>query len=179
MSAVTSNLIQGSATIYVAAAGTDLPTAGDLAALVAGDLSGWAGVGHTTAPVTLTDTPTLVEATSQQAARTLAVAVSRWETTVETTCREVTLEAIRRAAHGSATSNSVNPSAGTAAEVLSFAIVGPWAGGETVLITVEHGVVDNGINMAFDRENYTELPLSIKVLEGEALPAGYRVSIIG
>lgn len=95
MSAVTTNLVQGPARLFVAAANATLPGASDLDELKAGTLTGWTEVGHTTAAVTLTDTPTLVEANSQQAARTLAVAVSRWETQIETTVREVTLENIR------------------------------------------------------------------------------------
>jgi len=178
MSAVTTNLVQGAARIFVATSGTTLPGAADLADLKINDLAGWTEVGHTTAPVTLSDTPTLVEATSQQAARALAVAVSRWETTLETACREVTLEAIRRAAHGSVTSGVLTPSSSTAAEVLSFAIVGPWAGGNECLIVVENGVVTSGVNLAFDRENYTEVPMSIRVLEGATLAAGYKVIVI-
>jgi hypothetical protein len=178
MSAVTTNLVQGPARIFFAASGSTLPAAADLAALKAGTLEDWTEVGHTTSAVTLTDTPTIVEANSQQAARTLAVAVSRWETTLETTCREVTLEAIRRAAHGAVNAGTLSPSSTTAAEVLSFAIVGPWSGGDECLIVVENGVVTNGVSMAFDRENYTEVPMTVRVLEGATLPAGYKVSVI-
>jgi hypothetical protein len=178
MSAVTTNLVQGPARIFVASSGAVLPVAADLADLKTGELTGWTEVGHTTAPVTLTDTPSLVEATSQQAARTLAVAVSRWETTLETACREVTLEAIRRTAHGSVASGTLTPSSSTAAEVLSFAIVGPWSGGDECLIVVENGVVTSGVNLTFDRENYTEVPMSIRVLEGSTLPSGYKVTVV-
>lgn len=178
MSAVTTNLVQGPARIFVASSTATLPVAADLVALKAGTFTGWNEVGHTTSAVTLTDTPTIVEANSQQAARTLAVAVSRWETTLETSCREVTLEAIRRAAHGSVNSGALTPSSSTAAEVLSFAIVGPWSGGDEVLIVVENGVVTNGVAMSFDREAYTEVPLTVRVLEGDVLPAGYKVTVI-
>lgn len=178
MSAVTTNLVQGSARIFAAASNATLPGAADLADLKAGELTGWTEVGHTTSAVRLTDTPTLVEANSQQAARTLAVAVSRWETQIETTCREVTLENLRKVLHGTTGTGVVNPSASTTAEVLKFAIVGPWSGGDEVLVTVEFGVVSSGLNVAFDRENYTEVPLTVRVLEGDTLPAGYKVTVV-
>jgi len=178
MPAMTTNLVQGPARIFVAASGATLPTASNLAALKAGTFTGFSEVGHTTSAVTLTDTPTLVEATSQQAARTLAVAVSRWETSIETTVREITLENIRRATHGTTGAGVINPSASSSAEVLKFAIVGPWAGGDECLITVEFGVISSGLSVSFDRENFAQVPLTIRVLEGTTLPAGYRVTVV-
>ena len=178
MSAVTTNLVQGPARLFAAAANATLPGASDLDELKAGILTGWTEVGHTTAAVTLTDTPTLVEANSQQAARTLAVAVSRWETQIETTVREVTLENIRKAVHGTVASGVLTPSASTIAEVAKFAIAGPWSGGDECLIVVEFGVVSSGLSVSFDRENFAEVPMTIRVLEGSTLPAGYKVTVV-
>jgi hypothetical protein len=172
----TTGLVQGPARIFVAPAGTTLPDEGDLAALKAGSFAGFTEVGHTTAAVTITDAPTMVEATSQQSSRVLDFAISAWDTTVATTVRSVTAANLARALHGTATSGTVNAGTAGATTKLAFAIVGPWAGGES-LIVIERGVIENGLEMAFDKENFSELPLSIKVLEGNTHEAGYAIYV--
>lgn len=170
----TTGLVQGPARIFVAATTAALPDDTDLSALKAGTLEGWTEVGHTTAAVTLTDTPSLVEAKSQQSSRVLDYAISEWDTTIATTIRSITAGNLARALHGDSTSSEVTPGVAGATAKAAFAIVGPWDGGES-LIVVERGVVENGLELAFDKENYSELPLSIKVLEGDTIAAGYAI----
>ena len=178
MSAISTKLVQGPARLFVAATSAALPGSGDYDELELGTFAGWTEVGHTTSAVTLTDTPTLVEANSQQSSRVVAVAVSKWDTQIETTVREITMQNISRALHGAIAGQDVNPAATTAAQVAHYAIVGPWSAGDKCLIVVEFGVISSGLKVSFDRENYMDIPMTIKVLDGTTLPAGYKVTII-
>lgn len=178
MSAITTKLVQGPAQLFVAPTSAALPDANTYDDLEAGTLANWTSVGHTTSAVVLTDTPSLVEANSQQAARTVAMAVSKWETMIETTVREITVQNIASAMMGAVAGQDINPASTTLAKTAHVAIVGPWAGGDKCLVVVEFGVVTSGLKIAFDRENYMDIPLTIKVLEGTTLPAGYKVTII-
>lgn len=178
MSAISTKLVQGPARIFVSATSAALPDGSTYDELEAGTLQGWTEVGHTTSAVTLTDTPSLVEANSQQSARTVAVAVSKWDTSIETTVREITVQNISLALHGALAGQDINPSASTTAQVGHYALIGPWAAGDKCLVVVEFGVVSSGLKVSFDRENYMDIPLTIKVLEGTTLPAGYKVTII-
>ncbi len=176
MSTIDTGLIQGPAQLFVRTAGETLPLAADVPALKAGTFTGWEGVGRTTAAVTLKDTPSLVEAKSQQSSRVEAVGVSSWDTTVESTLRQVTLDRLALAIHGLADAETVSPNASGVAAVSAFAFVGPW-GTESVLVVVERGTVASGLTVAFDRENFSEIPLTIQVLEGDTLPAGYKIYV--
>jgi hypothetical protein len=175
--AVTTGLVQGPARIYVAAPGTALPTDADVAALKAGTFPGFEFVGRTTEAVTLTDTPELVEATSQQTSRAIDYAIVSWETTVETTVRDVTLANIVKLMHGLQSGDTALPGVAGPTAKLSFAIVGPWDGGESMIV-IERGVLENGLELAFNKEEFSTLPMTIKVLEGDQLPAGYEISVI-
>lgn len=175
-----STLVQGAAELYVSTSST--PTfpvdAADVADLRAGDFSGWVGVGRTTDAVKLMDKPTMVEAKSQQSARVEAMAVSEWETTIETTCREVVLSTIANLVHGSATSTELTPGVAGAAPVIALAIVGPWQPGSTSLTVVEFGVIDSGLELSFDKNEFSSVPLKVRVLQGSELPSGYKVTIL-
>ncbi len=178
MSAISTKLVQGPARLFVAATSAALPDSGSYDEMEAGTLAGWTEVGSTTTAVVLNDMPSIVEANSQQTARTVAVAVSKWETTIETTIREITLQNISRSLLGSIAGQDINPSSSTASQVAHFAIVGPWSAGDKCLVVVEYGVITSGLKVSFDRENYMDIPVTIKVLQGNTLPAGYKVTII-
>lgn len=174
--AVTSNLIQGPARIFVASVGTTLPANDvDAASLLAGTFTGWSEVGHTTAGVQLVDTPTIVEARSQQAGRMLDAAVSQWDTTITSTAREVTLANLARLVHESVSGSAVDGGSNKAATKVSIAIVGPWGDGADCMIVAERAAFTSGLDMTFSSESYTELPFTITVLEGVTLPNAYRV----
>lgn len=180
-SPLASTLVQGAAEIFVSTQSTPTfpATALDIADLRAGAFAGWTSIGRTTDSVKLVDTPTLVEAKSQQSARTEAIAVSEWETTIETTCREITLANLSRLVHGSNTSTELTPGNGGLAPTIAIAIVGPWQPGKETLTVVEFGVVESGLDIAFDKGEFSSLPLKVRVLQGDNFPSGYQVTVIG
>jgi hypothetical protein len=175
---ITRGLIQGPATIFTANFGSVLPTRDDLSALVAGQLYGWTSRGRTTEGVNLTDSPEVTRAESDQALRTEAVAIVKWETVFETVCREVTASNIALATHGEVTADGVRPNASGQVRELSVAMVGPGPDGTQTLIVVERAFVTNGVGLTFSRAAYGELPLNFEVLEPVATTHGYTVDFI-
>lgn len=173
--AVTENLVQGAARIYVAAVGATLPVPADLEDLATGVLEGWTSVGHTTTGVTLRDEPETVEATSQQAGRKLDVAVQSWTTTIESAAREATLANLANLTHSSVDTGTVSAGSNGATPKFSVAIVGPWGDGGTCLIVAERCVFTSGLTLEFSSASFIELPFTIEVLEGSTLPNAYKV----
>jgi hypothetical protein len=175
---ITSGLIQGPARIFTAQFGSALPTRSDVSALVSGGLSGWSSRGRTTEGVNLVDTPELVRAESDQALRSEAVAVSRWETVFETVCREVTASNLALAMHGMETFGGVQPNVSGLVRELSVAMVGPGPGGTQTLIVIERAFINNGAQVTFSRQSYSELPLNFEVLEPVTTAYGYTVDFV-
>jgi hypothetical protein len=176
---ITRGLIQGPATIFTADFGASLPTRENLAALTAGQLNGWTSRGRTTEGVNLTDTPEVTRAESDQALRTEAVSIVKWETVFETVCREVTAANIALATHGEVTADGVRPNTDGRVRELSVAMVGPGPDGTQTLIVVERAFITNGASLTFSRANYGELPLNFEVLEPVATAHGYTVDFVG
>lgn len=176
MSSVTAGLIQGPGKVYIAPAGTTLPGQDDLAALKAGEFAGFSFLGRTTEPVTVTDEPQLVEARSQQTSRLLDVGISGWETTVSTTLRDIDEDTISALLHGAVTGDTVFAGLRGATQKFAFAIVGPWDGGEC-LIVVERGVVANGLELPFNNEEFSTVEFTVQVLEGNEIEQGYEIYI--
>lgn len=174
---VTTGLIQGPARVYTAAVGATLPTSSDIASLKAGSLSGWSFLGRTTEPVVVTDTPTLVEARSQQTSRALDFAISAWETSFSTTLRDIDAQVVADLIHGTVAGDTVYPGLRGRAQSHSYAIVGPWDGGEC-LIVVERAVVENGLELPFNNEEYSTVEFTIRVLEGDNLEGGYELYVV-
>jgi hypothetical protein len=174
------NLLQGPARIYVASAGSDLPTSTDIASLVSGDFSGWTYAGDTTSATTLKDTPSYSRAQSQQTARVLDIHVTELVTTIETTAREVTVERLRDMVRGTVATASgvstVTPSGLGAVPKFAVAIVGPWPGG-TAMVVVERAAYIDATELTWDSQNFTEVPVQFEVLEGDALTGGYVVYV--
>lgn len=177
MSSVTTGLIQGPGKIYIAPAGTTLPGQSDLTALKAGSLAGFSFLGRTTEPVTVTDEPSLVEARSQQTSRLLDVAISGWETSISTTLRDIDEDTVAALLHGATAGDTVFAGLRGATQKFVFAIVGPWDGGEC-LIVVERGVVANGLELPFNNEEFSTVEFTIQVLEGSEIEQGYEIYII-
>lgn len=175
---ITSGLIQGPARIFTAEFGTPLPTRTDLGLLVTGQLNGWSSRGRTTEGVNLVDSPELVRAESDQALRTEAVAVSRWETVFETVCREVTSANLALAMHGFELPGGVTSNADGSVRELSVAMVGPGPQGTQTLIVIERAFINNGAQVSFSRQSYSELPLNFEVLEPAATVFGYTVEFV-
>jgi hypothetical protein len=173
---VTAGLVRGPARIYTAPVGTTLPGIEDIATLKAGTFAGFNLLGRTTEPVVITDEPTIVEAFSQQTSRVLDHAVSQWDTTIETTLRDINLATLADLTHGTVAGDTLLPGLRGRAPSHSYAIVGPWDGGEC-LIVVERATVQNGLELPFDNTEYSALPITIKVMEGNTLEAGYEVYI--
>lgn len=177
MSNVSTGLIQGPAKIYTAPIGTALPSAGTLAALKAGELPGWSFLGRTTEPVVVTDEPQLVEARSQQTSRLLDVAISGWETSVTTTLRDIDGAVLSDLLHGTLAGDTVFAGIRGATQKHAFAVVGPWDGGECLLV-VERGVIANGLELGFNNEEFSTLEFTVQVLEGNEIEQGYEIYII-
>lgn len=177
MSSVTTGLIQGPGRVYIAADGTTLPSQSDLAALKAGTLAGWSSLGRTTEPVTVTDTPSLVEARSQQTSRLLDVAISGWETSITTTLRDIDADTVAALVHGGVTGDTISAGTRGTAQKFAFAIIGPWDGGECMIV-VERGVVANGLELPFNNEEFSTVEFTIQVLEGATIEQGYEVYVI-
>ena len=177
MSSVTTGLIQGPGKIYIAPAGTALPGQPDLSALKNGSLAGWSFLGRTTEPVTVTDEPQLVEARSQQTSRLLDVGISGWETSISTTLRDIDEDTVAALLHGATAGDTVFAGLRGATQKFAFAIVGPWDGGEC-LIVVERGVVANGLELPFNNEEFSAVEFTVQVLEGDEIEQGYEIYII-
>jgi hypothetical protein len=176
MSSVTTGLIQGPGKLYVAPAGTALPGQSDITNLKAGTFPGFSFLGRTTEPVVVTDEPQLVEARSQQTSRLLDVAISGWETSITTTLRDIDEDTLSNLLHGAATGDTVFAGLRGATQKFSFAVVGPWDGGEC-LIVVERGVVSNGLELPFNNEEFSTVEFTIQVLEGDVIEQGYEIYI--
>jgi hypothetical protein len=158
------NLLIGPAKIFTAAAGTAV-SAQDLADFLAGNTpSGWTSIGDTTAAVTLKDNPTFAQATSQQSARTLDIAVTQINTTVETTCREVTAEKLAEWIRGEVAAGVVTPSGLGPVPKFSVVMVGPWPGGQAVFHAPRCAYTGER-SLAFSSEEHTSVPVVIEVLE--------------
>jgi hypothetical protein len=177
MSSVTTGLIQGPGKIYIAPAGTTLPGQSELAALKGGSLAGWSFLGRTTEPVSITDEPQLVEARSQQTSRLLDVAISGWETSITTTLRDIDEDTVAALLHGATAGDTVFAGLRGATQKFAFAIVGPWDGGEC-LIVVERGVISNGLELPFNNEEFSTVEFTLQVLEGYEIEQGYEIYII-
>jgi hypothetical protein len=164
----TDNLIIGAAKLYVSTTGT-VATAADIAALQAGTAEGWTYLGETTAAVSVKDSPEYVRATSQQTARVLDKAVSRLNTTISTTLREVTASALSKWLRGTAATASgvttVTPGGLGSVPKFAVALVGPWPAG-TALVTASRCAYDGDREMSFSSEGYTEVAIDIEVLDG-------------
>lgn len=160
----TDNLLIGPARIYTAPSGTNVSAQG-LADFLAGNApAGWTSIGDTTAAVTLKDAPELARATSQQSARTLDIAVTQVNTTVETTCREVTAERLAEWIRGEVAAGVVTPSGLGPVPKFSVVMVGPWPGGQAVFhaprcaYTGEHSI-------SWSSEEHSTVPVVIEVLD--------------
>lgn len=178
MSAI-DNLLQGPASIFVAAVGTSLPSVDDIADLEAGTLSGWSAVGETTAATMLKDSPQYVRANSQQRTRALDVFVSEVTTTIETTAREVTAARMRDMVRGTSETTegvtTVTPGGIGPVPKFSVCLLGGWPGG-SALVVVERAAFVDGQEMAWDTSKVTEVPLKVEVLTGDELgDAGYAI----
>lgn len=164
------NLLIGPARILTAAAGTAV-SAQDLADLIAGNTpAAWTSIGDTTAAVTLKDNPTYAQATSQQSARTLDVAVTQINTTIESTCREVTAERLADWIRGEAAAGVVTP--GGLGPVPKFAVimVGPWPGG-TAVFHAPRCAYTGDHSISWSSEEHSSVPVVIEVLDnGTAAP---------
>ena len=175
-----SNLIQGSALLFAAPVGTDLPTVSDLSALVAGSLTDWTTLGQTTKAVELIDTPTFVDAMSQQSLRPLAKAISSAKTTVKTGLREITIQRLVEFSRGVAAPSTgevtVTPGGIGIVPELSLAMVGPWSGGGTCLFVAERVVYDAAQTLSFDVSKFLELDVEFEVLESSTLVGGYKIT---
>jgi hypothetical protein len=163
----TENLLIGAAKLFIAAAGTEVDDT-DVAALKAGTAAGWTYLGETTAPVTLNDNPEYARATSQQSARTLDVAVTRVNTTLGTTLREVTATALASWVRGQATTASgvttVTPGGLGSTPKFAVALVGPWPGGDA-LVTATRCAYTGSREIGFSSEGYTEVAIEVEVLD--------------
>lgn len=177
MSSVTAGLIQGPGKVYIAPVGTTLPGQANIAALKAGTFAGFSFLGRTTEPVVLTDEPQLVEARSQQTSRLLDVGISGWETSLSTTLRDIDEETVAALVHGSVVGDTISAGTRGSAQKFAFAIVGPWDGGEC-LIVVERGVVANGLSLPFDNEEFSTVEFTVQVLEGHVIEQGYEAYIV-
>jgi hypothetical protein len=161
------NLLIGPARMYTAAAGTAV-SAQDLADFIAGETpAGWTSIGDTTAAVTLKDAPEYAKATSQQSARTLDVAVTSIATTVETTCREVTAEALATWLRGQVASGVVTGGGLGPVPKLSVVMVGPWPGGQAVFHAPRCAYTGER-EIAFSSEEHTSVAVSFEVLDNGA-----------
>lgn len=173
--AVTENLIQGAGRIFVAPFGSTLPVAADLADLKAGTFTDFTDVGHTTSGVRVEDTPSTVEARSQQAARVLDSATASWDTRITSTAREVTLAMIAKLANSTVSSATVSGGTNTVSPKFSVAIVGPWGDGADCMIVAERCTMASGLQLEFSSESFTELPFTLTVLEGVTLVNAWKL----
>lgn len=159
------NVTIGPAQIFVAAAGTALPTRADLTTLTAGTLAGWTALGHTATPVTITETPNVVTVTSQQAGRPLAGYVSAYDTHIASTLRETTATNVALAFRASVDGDELIAGQPKAVPVKAVAIVGPWHGDTQVLITAARCALSTETSIAFDAENGAEIPVDFVVMD--------------
>lgn len=174
---VTTGLIQGPGKVFIAPVGSTLPNSGNLAALEAGSFAGFSFLGRTTEPVVVTDEPQLVEARSQQTSRLLDVGISGWETSVSTTLRDISQETVANLIHGVSVGDTVLAGQRGPAQTHSFAIVGPWDGGQC-LIVVERAVISNGLELPFNNEEFSAVEFTLQVLEGNTIVSGYEIFIV-
>jgi hypothetical protein len=159
------NVTIGPARIFVADAGTALPTRSNLTALKGGTFSGWSELGHTASAITLTETPNVVTVTSQQAGRPLDAYISSYDTHVVTTLRETTAGNVALAFRGTVTGTTVKAGDHKRVPVKAVVIVGPWHGGDEVIITAGRVSLAAETNLAFDAENGTEIPVDFVVMD--------------
>lgn len=170
----TDELIIGAGRILVAAAGSSLDNL-DVPGIIAGTVpAGWTDLGHTTAAVTLTDAPNYVMAKSQQSARTLDVAVSEIETNITTTLRQVTADKLASFINGVNAGGTITPGGIGSVPKFAVALVGPGPQGGTTLLSAPRCVYTGERAIAFDVENYTEVAVTIEILDDETT-GGYTI----
>lgn len=174
--ATSDNLVVGAARLLVGTAGSTL-TSSDLSTLAAGNTpSGWTDLGHTTSSVALKDNPSYVKATSQQAARTLDVAVSEIETTITTTLREVSAGKLAAFLRGTNTSGTVTPGGIGTTQKFACAVYGPGPSTNKILFSAPRCVYVGERTVSFDAENYTAVEVTIEILD-DTTTGGYTIYV--
>lgn len=155
----------GPSKLYVATASAALvlPTAADIDDLAAGTFTGFTYLGDTTAGTTVSDVPSISYATTKQAARAVAAAVTSIETKVETSLRGASVKLLANLAHGTSSSSAAAAGGLGIAKEFAIAIVGPWGEGD-LLFTAARCVIDGGLNLTFDND-FTDVPVSFTVLD--------------
>lgn len=159
------NVTIGPAMVYVAPAGTSLPTREDLADLKDGTLSAWTAVGHTAAPVQITETPNVVTVTSQQAGRPLDAYIASYDTHFVTSLRETTSANLALSFRATVEGNDLSSGSPKRVPVKAIAIVGPWHGNDEVLITAGRVALAADASLNFDSENGSEIPVDFVVMD--------------
>lgn len=165
--ATADNLILGSAEIFTAPVGT---------AFVQGSTSGWTSLGHTTAAVTLTDTPSYVMASSQQAARALDVGISSIETQVTTTLREIDAARLASFVNGSYQGGPISPGGQGMVSKFALLVVGAGPAGGTIELHAPRAVYTGNRSLSFDAENFSEVEVEITILD-DSTTGGFTVYV--
>ena len=172
----TDALIIGSARILVGVAGSGLDDS-DITTLAGGSSpAGWTDLGHTTAAVQLNDNPTYVKAMSQQSARALDVAISEIETTITTTLREVDAARLASFVNGVNASGTITPGGLGLVSKFACAVFGPGPDGTHVLLSAPRCVYVGERSIGFDAENFTEVSVTIEILD-DTTTGGYTTFV--
>ena len=172
------NIVHGSARIYVAPAGTTLPVFADIADLTDGSFAGFEYAGATTGAVSLKEKPSYRKVQADQSSNADVVLVTGIETTVSAEMLEVDaalLKAVLRGTATTATGHAVlTPGTVGQAPEVSVAIVGPWLNGNQVLAVIERGAYVSDSEVKFTRSEETNVSVEILALE----PATAATSVV-
>jgi len=159
------NVTVGPARLFVAETGTALPGRSDIADLKDGALPGWTELGHTSAPVAVTETPQITTVTSQQAGRPLDAYIASYDTHIVTSLRETTAANVALAFRATTDGADLSSGAPKRVPTKAIAVVGPWHGADEVLIVAVRAALSAETNLTFDAENGAELPVDFVVMD--------------